>query len=280
VRGYSWRVPFLAGDGPLTIVASQESGAGTCVSKPVTVDWHWYYHAATAPLWALVLLLLVIPAANRNRQAWLILIPLALVMLLWRAPTMLLGMSEGSAQTLGCLIVSGAMAWTVVWLLGHWLGSRFRIANFFLILATMLAVGALSLYCIIDGDDSVMPFVAYAIYYSFAVYCLVSAMMLAGRYCRKRFTPRRFCLWALVWIGVVTVALALSFFFAYVLMAKQYHGFTRDLIVVPTMAALLAGIVYLCNLPFLILALNNPFYRRRLEAMFRVRQKSIGEPCP
>jgi hypothetical protein len=282
------------GDGPLRVVASQEiDGIGPCVSKPAVVEWRWQYGAATVPLWALVALLLVIPKANRNRQAWLILIPLALVMLLWRTPTMLFGMSEGSAQNLGCHIVSGAMSWTVVWLLGNWLGSRFRIANFFLILATVLAAGTMSFYCIFQGDAD-LPFFVYAIYYGLAVYCLVSAMMLAGRYCRKRLTPMRFSLWLLLWLAVVTEALAFLFFFAYVLTTQQFHGFTRGLTVVPTMAALLAGVVYLCNLPFLILVLNNPFYRRRLEAMFCVRPRmprhgdgatpmattsQPGEPC-
>jgi hypothetical protein len=221
----------------------------------------------------LIVLLLVVPKANRDRQAWLILIPLALVVLLWRTSTMLFAMSEGSAQTLGCLVISGAIAWTVVWLLGHRLGSRHRVANFFLILGTMLAVGILSLYCSGEEDDSVMPFVAYAMYYGFAVYCLVAAMMLAGRYCRKRFTPRRFGLWLLVWISVVTVGLSLLLLFAFALITQGFHDFGRGLLVIPTMAAFLAGLVYLFNLPFLILGLNSPIYRRRLEAMFCVGHK-------
>ena len=252
-------------------MASQEiSGVGTCVSQPVVVDWHWYYHAATAPLWALILLLLVIPKANRNRQAWLILIPLGLVLILWHTPTMLLGVSESSAQTIGCLIVSGAMAWTMVWLLGHRLESRYSTVTFFLILGIMLAAGALSFFYSGEEQNSFVPL---AVFYSFAVVSLVVAMMLTGRFCRKRCSPRSFGLWLLVWLGAVTVGSAISIYLAWNMMAQQlWANFIQGLIVIPTMAALLAGIVYIVNLPFLILAVKNPFYRRRLEAMFRVRQ--------
>jgi hypothetical protein len=282
------------GDGPLRVVASQDvDGIGACVSKPAVVEWRWQYGAGIVPLWALVALLLVVPRANRNRQAWLLLIPLALVMLLWRPPTMLFGNTEDSAQSIGALVVSGVVSWAVVWLLGDWLGSRFRIANFFMILATMIVVGTMSFYCIFQGSAD-RPLFVYAVLYGLAVYCLVSAMMLAGRYCRKRLTSMRFSLWLLVWLGVLTEVLALLLFFAYILMTGGAPGFTRGLSTVTTMAALLIGIVYLCNLPFLILVLNSPFYRRRLEAMFCVRPRAPrhgdgatsmattsqpGEPC-
>jgi hypothetical protein len=260
------------GDGELRIVASQDIGQlGPKDGSPVLFHWRWYYHFPTAPLWALIVLLLIAPKANRHRQAWLILIPLALVLLVWHMPTVLLGMSDGSAEILGCLIVSFAMAWAAVWLLGHRLGSRRRTTTFFLILAVMLAVGVLSIFCLGDMDDPSMPLVAYATYLGFAVVCFLVAMMLSSRFCRKRFSPRRFGLWLLVWLGALCVGLALLVYLVANTMARQpVGGFLEGLIVIPMMAAILAGIVYLVNLPFLILSLKNPFYRRRLEAMFRV----------
>jgi hypothetical protein len=257
--------------GELRIVPTQELGQlGLLQGAPTLFRWHWCYHTATAPLWALILLLLVIPKANRNRQAWLILIPLVAVLALWHTFAVSLGMSAQSAQFLGILIVSGTMAWTAVWLLGHWLGSRYGIVTFFLIHAVMFAVGALSLYCSGEENSDVMPYFVYAVYYSFAVFGLVTAMMLAGRLCRKRFSPIRFGLWLLLWIGVVPVGTALSIYLAYSMLAQQRPDrFVAGLMAIPTMAAFLGGIVYLINLPFLILGLKNPFYRRRLEAMFR-----------
>jgi hypothetical protein len=45
--------------------------------------------------------------------------------------------------------------------------------------------------------------------------------------------------------------------------------FAGGLIVIPVMMAVLAGLVYAFNLPFLVLGTYSTFYRRRLEGMFR-----------
>lgn len=260
------------GDSELRIVASQEIGQfGRKEGAPVLFRWHWYYHAGMTPLWALVILLLAIPKANRHRQAWLILCPLGLVMLLWHPLVVLFGMGEATAQVVGCTVVSGAVSLAVVWLMGHRLGSRYGMATFFRILAIMLGVGALSLFCRGEVDEASAPFAAYAITYSFAVVSLIIAMMLAGRFCRKRLSAIRFGLWLLGWMLAITVGLAIIVFFA----VESFYGggprnLVRGLIVVPVMAAFIAGIVYLFNLPFLVLALGSPFYRERLKAMFCV----------
>ena len=69
------------GNSELRIVASQDIGPlGAKDGSPVTFPWRWYYSVPTLPLWALIVLLLVVPKANRHRQAWLILIPLGVVL--------------------------------------------------------------------------------------------------------------------------------------------------------------------------------------------------------
>lgn len=273
------------GNSELRIVVSQEIGQlGRKEGTPVLFQWHWYYHAGMAPLWALIVLLLVIPKANRTRQAWLIIIPLAVVMLLWHSLFVLLGMGEDSAQMVGCMVVSGAVAWAVVLLLGHRLGSRFRTATFFRVMAIMLGVGALSLFCRGEVDESSAPFAVYAITYSlvvasFVVASFVVATILAGRFCRKRFSAIRFALWLPVWMLVITVGLAFGLFCVFELLAGVGHGsLFRGLIVVPIMAAITVGIAYFFNLPFLVLTFKSPFYRNRLQTMFCA--DNYGTFCP
>ena len=63
-------------------MASHEIGGfGTSISQPVVFHWRWYYHLPTLPLWGLIALLLLVPKANSPREAWLILVPLGLVLL-------------------------------------------------------------------------------------------------------------------------------------------------------------------------------------------------------
>jgi hypothetical protein len=173
------------------------------------------------------------------------------------------------------MVVSGVVGWTIVWLLGDWLGSRYNTVTFFAILGIIVGTGVFSFYYTGEAQSALLPF---AMFCGIVVTSFVAAMMLTGRVCRQRFTPWRFGLWLLLWTGVVSLALPLFIFVAVNLIAGS--PFIPGLIIVPIMAASVGGIVYLVNLPFLILALNNPFYRQRLETMFRITQHSSRHtPC-
>jgi hypothetical protein len=245
---------------------------GTCTSNPVVVYWHWYYPALPISPWALIAVLLIAPKANRNRRAWLILIPVVVVLSLWRATALLLGIGFEAQQQMGCLVTAGTIGWTAVWLLGHWLGSRFKSLTFLAILAIMAAVGALSFFCCGEGDDSFLPIWIFAIYYGLGVVGLTGGMMLAGRFCRQRFSAIGFGLWLLLWTGVVTVALPTLILVVWIVIAHDSSpGIAGGLVAIPFVATLFAAILYVFNLPFLIVSLYSTFYCRRLETMFRAK---------
>ena len=56
-----------------------------------------------------MLLVLIVPTVDRHWQAWLIFLPLGLVLLIWRMPLMLLGQSDESTEKLGDFVVAMAM---------------------------------------------------------------------------------------------------------------------------------------------------------------------------
>ena len=81
----SWRVPLSVGNRDLRIVASQDIGSlGPKDGSPTIFHWRWYYNFPLLPCWAILLVLLLAPKANRNRQAYLILIPMGIAILFWR----------------------------------------------------------------------------------------------------------------------------------------------------------------------------------------------------
>ncbi len=258
------------GDGELRIVAWQEIGQlGRRNSAPVLFHWRWYHYATTAPLWAAILLLLVLPRANRNRQAWLILVPLLLVLALWRVAILSIGLFGREEIFSSWLVVTWTMAWAAVWLSGHRLRRRYALLTWFSIVAVMLALGVLSF---VSSSQESPSFPQFATYYGLVAVSATTAMMLAGRCCRRRFSGMRFGLWLLLWIGVVTVGLPMLIFFACVVIAQMpWNQVAGGLIAIPAVMAMLAGIVYALNLPFLILASYCTFYRSRLEEMFRAR---------
>ena len=104
-------------------------------------------------------------------------------------------------------------------------------------------------------------------------------MMLAGCFCRKRFSGIRFGLWLLLWMIVVTVGLPMLVFFAWIVIAQDpWPRVAGGLIAIPTVMAILAGILYAFNLPFVILGMYSTFYRTRLGGMFRTRPITGASP--
>lgn len=269
------------GDDELRIVASQSIGSSNPTqSTPVVLHWRWYYHIPALALWTLVFLTLVVPKANRHRQAWLILVPLGLVLLVWRMPLTLLSAPDATVESLGFYIVSGTMAWSLVWLLGNRLACRSRKASFFLIVGTTLAVGLLSYYCHFgDADNLLSSIVAYGM----PGVTLTLAMMLSSWACGEKCSPARFCVWLLLWTGALSLAMLVSYAAISLIALAVAHPsyqflahFAVLLISVVIASVFLTGIVYVLNLPFLILVFKCPFYRERFENLFHV--KLNGEP--
>jgi len=265
------------GDDELRIVASQDIGQlGPKDGSPVAFHWRWYYSVPTLPLWALIVLLLVVPKANRHRQAWLILVPLGVVLLVWRMPMALFSMPDGPTETIGFFVGSVAMAWSTVWLVGHWLGGRSRKVAFFLILAAMTAIGLLSYWChYADTDGLVLSMIGFDL----VAVVLPLAMLWTSYSCRKNCTPGRFRGRLLVRMMVPLMVLMLSYVPASMLV--RFPGPGNLAILAPMLLTMLiaslvcAGILYLLNLPFLELAFRSSFYADRFERIFHIEKDRV-----
>jgi hypothetical protein len=266
----------------LSIVVSQAIGAlGAEEGTPVPIHGRWYYHVPALPLWALILLLLVVPKANRHRQAWLILIPPMLLIALWQLLARLVSMPDES-ETTGLLLLSLAVGWSAVWLLGHLLGRRSRIVTFFLMLGLMLAIGVsyCNVYLSAEPGDLRGELVGYGL----AAALLLLPIMLAARSCRERYSPRRFLGRLLAWTLAIASVVPLGYAFTILSLlivglagwGAEIEPLERPLLIwhpmiIMIVGALLAtGALYLFHLPFLILAFKSPFYHERLEELFGI----------
>jgi hypothetical protein len=269
----------------LKIVASQDIGdLGPKDGPPVSFPWRWYYSIPSLPLWALIIVLLIAPKANRNRQAWLILIPLGVVLIVWRVPAGLFSLSDKSTEIIACFVVSIAFAWSTVWLIGHWLANLGRWSRFFLSFGMMVVVGLLSCYCHLAGTSD---FAFVVIYDGLFMLILWLAVTCAARLSRKKYTPRRFLSWFALWNVLAALGVLLSFVAVIALVMLCQIGSERaagQLVVLFSVATISSFVVavclYLITLPFLILAFNNPFYRDRFERLFCLQHnlENTGEP--
>ena len=268
-------MPYSVGDGELRIVASQDLGQlGPHEGSPVAFHWRWWYHVPTLPLWAIVLLLLVVPKANRHRQAWLILVPLALVLLVPRMLATLFAMPDEAAELLGYSLASFAMAWSAVWLVGHRLATGSRTITFLLIVAAMSAIGAFSEFC---RSGNAAGLLSSSIGFGLVAAILSLGMMLAGYSCRKKYSPRRYRVWLLVWtvasmMGSMT---CFSTIMLLIVFREQFAHVAPTLLFLIPISAIYGVVLYLVNLPFLELAFRSSFYADRFERIFHIEKDRV-----
>jgi hypothetical protein len=269
VCAYSWRVPLTVGSCDLKIIASQSlPNLGPVEGRPLLVSWKWYYHAGGAPLWLLTVVLLVAPKANRHRQAWLIFLPLVLLAIVWRMPVRLLMLSEDTAESFGMVVMSCAMAWAAVWLLGPQLVERHGTGRFIVTLALMLVIETVSCLSHV-GFDNPQDLLSISMANGFCSTALLLGMTMSSRSCRDGFRRGRFMGWLFGWTALAAMAVMSLFFVAMVLLVERDLAFLGiQLLAMVVFSLFFASVVYLFNLPFILLAFNCPFYRARFHALF------------
>jgi hypothetical protein len=260
----------------LTIVPSQELGElGGHEGPPTILQWHWHYHLYSIAFWGLVILPLILFKENRRIKAWAILIPLMAVIVIFRMIANLLSLSPTNTEFLGALVASLASAWTIIWLLAHWLSPRRWLLGFVLALIVMGATGLLSCVCNygIPNDETV---VSTLFYYVFASFSLLLSMVLTGRFRRKSFLSASFMVWLIPWtilssiLGIIILVIGLGLF-------QGSPAIDMDAMLEVLLVGGIGGIVlYLLNLPFMLLAFRNSFYRNRLCAVFGLQY--AGQP--
>lgn len=248
-------------------MATQSLGElGTSESRPTIVAWKWYYHAGVVPPWLLIALLVVASKENRHRQAWLIFVPVAVVVLVAKMATRALKVPDDAAELTGVAVMALAVGWSAVWLYGSRLAGRHGMVRFIAALVLMLAVGGLSIVSHLgmeNSDDLLSVFIAHGV----SSLVLLLGMMRSGRSCRDEFRRGKFMrrLFSTVAVLALLPAVATAVLVA-ILVRLEVFG--DALVKLSIMGIAVALMLYLLNLPFMLLAFNSPFYGARFHALF------------
>jgi hypothetical protein len=265
---------MTAGTGRMRIVASENLGElGRAESEPVLLNWRWYHYVPGLPPWIVLGLLLVLPRHNRNRQAWLILILPLLVAAFWQL--ILAALPEPSAELgfAASFVTALAIAWASMWLLGPWLCVGGRAGTSFLGLAAMLAVGAVA-YFGYFGVRYSSDAPSLVVFWSAWPVSLAAAMALSGFCCRRVYRPGYMMLWLLLWMPVASAACMSVVAASLVAWQPELRDSPGQLLVVfiscMAFSLMMAGMLYVFNLPVMILARACPCYRERLHQMYRL----------
>lgn len=255
------------------MVATQELGdLGTNESEPVFIDWQWYYNVPGAMLASVLLLLALVPRRNRRPSAWLIfVVPLSIVgffaFLGWLVP------SIAELHDAGHFMTTLAMAWACVWLVGHWFGTGRLPRGTVVALGVMLAaglVGYLGYFGFWFSEDVTGSL--FGLWLVCSVPLVLSAV-LTGICCCGSCETWPLVLWPMLWLPVTCVG-TIAVLFISVLLIGTGAGMPDPsqwfmiLAGVLGMTPFLAGILYILNLPVMLLCGLNPLYRERFQRMF------------
>jgi hypothetical protein len=220
--------------------------------------------------------LVVLPKANRRWQAWLIFLPPIAIALGWQMFARLVGFRTSDAESVGLVFVSCAAGWAAFWLLGDRLAQCHGIVRFIAAAFLMTAFGSIG--ALASGLDDSEELLAISIAAGVFGSAVAFGTMLTGRTCRNPRGRGRFMVVLLAWTGlVVTLSLSCYLFVGSIVLGLPGPGLAEALSALAGASAIVTGIAYLVNLPFLLLAFNSPFYADRFRALFFPATAALGD---
>lgn len=251
--------------GHLRITAQANLGAdGLRESDPVFYHWPWYNHIPSLGLWILLAVALVVPKANRDRRALLVLVPALILMLLLRPFLRMTGANAGDLEQFRMLFGSLVVGLALLWLNAGHLGRYRGLMSFALSLGLVLLAAGLG--TVSYGMEQVDDATIYLLFVATMSLALVTALRVARRLTGRRYRPLRFMLF----LAAASVLLAplgvLVFIGVEVLIHSGTLSDLRGLLFASGLVGLIAALcLYAVNLPYMLLMFSSPFFRRRFQ---------------
>jgi hypothetical protein len=230
----------------------------------IPFEWKWSYSAPALAVWLALILALVLPRANRDLRVLWILVPLAMVNLLWWGLRELSGMQSGMASQYDTVFHAMSVGLASLWLVVSCFDRFGGFVRFLMLLGTLLVVACLGILSYsTEFSKELALFVAMLAFLSITV---LGAGAVAGKLCRGKYHPLRFMRWLALWTILGSMLTIFGFFIVGNLIMSSG---SLDADILPAMlmlgfVGLLFGLcLYLLNLPFMILGFTNPLFRER-----------------
>ncbi len=222
-------------------------------------------------LWLPLILAIGLIRSNRSPQALWLVIPLVLgkagLAVLARAtdmPAEIAGIFEYLA--FGPLV----MGLCVILLLGEKLGRCSKALTWGLALLILVGTGILGIMAYGDSEQLNQGLIFMAIVDG----TILLAPVLTAWCCRKRYTGWRFAFWLALWT-IVCCFIAISIYFLIMLASNEWGDQATTMFMQMIFASLMfGGIIYLIQLPFVLLGMLNRFYRPRFLGVLGMKKKA------
>jgi len=207
---------------------------------------------------------MVVPRANRTRDALLILVPVLLANLVWLVVARISQPVTSDRETFGVMVLSLAVGSAVLWLLGHVIANCTRYAR--LVLASGVALGV-ALVGALSVTDLSRQTITLPSLLGLLMPALVVGYAGAGWMSRRTYRPTSFLLLLAAWI-VAFSAVGMPLWL--LLQSAVTADWPTDILLVVGVFLLAGAIsgacVFLLSLSFVLVGLRSPLFRPRLFA--------------
>jgi hypothetical protein len=265
----------------LKFVASSDIGdLGPSQGLEVFYKWRWYHSIPSLALWLVLVAAMIVIKANRTPRILLIFVPLLIVSILWFLLIQMMGFrSYADIEMFNMIFNSLVAGITFLWLLVPKLGRFNPWVVFFLsftLIVMLFVIGIVSYLGIGFSKDSA---VAFLILFMLALAMLLG-FVLAGWRCRKRYGTVRFTLSLAVWMVFVCLVSMIVFYVIAFMIQQVPISIIRLSLIAATVGSVLGLCLYVINLPYMILAMSNSFFRERFFACLRLKATSANPKQP
>jgi hypothetical protein len=260
--------------GQLRIEPSADLGdMGPMQGMAAGFDWKWHYSAGQWIIWLALIGAFVVPGANRNTRIVLILVPLAIVNVLWWLFIHSARMNSTDELQFGVIFNSVSVAVTVLWLVAHYFKNLRGSVRLLLSFATIVIVSGLGTLAYSTEFSAEMAL--FLALFIFIALTMLVAIALSSRFCGGKYRPVRFLLWFALWMILISFVAAAGFVVAGSIIFSSGPPSSAAAIIGLLLAGSVFGLfLYVLNLPFMILGFIHPFFRERFCSCLRLREAS------
>lgn len=256
--------------GQLKIIPSANLGdMGPQKGEATGFNWKWQYSMGRWIIWLALILALVGPKTNRDIRILWILIPLAIVNLLWWIFTQKARMNSTDALEFGIIFHSMAVGLAVLWLVAHYFKEYGGIIRFGLSFATVVIIAGLgTLAYSAEFSAEIALFLTLFVFMAFTI---LIAIVLSRRFCRGIYRPIRFLLWLALWMLLGSFVATSGFIIVGSIIFSSGPDSAEVILIFLFAGSIFGLFLYAINLPFLILGFAHSFFRERFRACLRLK---------
>ncbi len=266
-------IPVLKPE-PSELTKSWEPGpvAGSRFTSEELPNLTWTVVSQVA-FWLLFVVALIALPENRNIKAFIILIPIVSVFVLWELVLLLIPDNYFSFLEINqTLFLSQAIGFSIMFLLGNRIGKYKGFVTALIALIIFSAIGILGTFSSDDNYFSGWTDV-FVFKYFFAAVILILSLFLASKISRKKYGNLRFLLLILLFLIVsqLLVVIVLTTLSIGLTLLMRYFIYILLISIIPSI------LFFLVSLPFWILAFSSKEYNIRFRKCLKLPERNMNE---